>query len=109
MILTLMRWAVAMEDISYEMVASQRLSTDAAHERRVIVKRRFRQFIAVWSRRPFRGSRLIKAYTGRGWAAIVAEPRRSVDTSQALNPRSTWRSIRYVDPRQSGALGWRNA
>lgn len=95
-ILTLMLWAQDMLDESYRQVASGTLTSDAAHDRRIIVKRRFRECIAVWSRHQRRGRRHIDGYTGRGWAAIMNETLASAGTAYFLSRRETWRKLPVV-------------
>ncbi|MFH8248989.1 hypothetical protein ACH3VR_01315 [Microbacterium sp. B2969] len=92
-LLTLMRWAVAMENESYKRVGKNGVDDDIAHNARVIVKRRFRHFIAVWATKPRRGKKFIRAYTNRGWDIVVAEPQTAVESAQSLMPRSQWKSF----------------
>ena len=97
-ILILMLWAQEMLGESYRQAEGHRLSAQIAHERRVVIKRRFRQFIAVWSRRPKRGRRLILDYTSRGWPAIASEPLASTRSAQFLAPRRSWVTLSSVWP-----------
>ncbi|MBZ4488088.1 hypothetical protein LQ938_11560 [Microbacterium sp. cx-55] len=92
-ILILMQWARAMHDRSYELAKAKQLGADDAHLCRIILKRRFRQFIAQWARNRWEGRRLIASYTRKGWAAIAAEPVNATRTAQFLAPRRSWRNL----------------
>jgi hypothetical protein len=95
-ILTLMIWAPAMLQESYDQIGRTGFTDDEGHQRRIIIKRRFRQLIAVWSRRPWRGGRLIQQYTSRGWPAVMGEPIDAASSAQFLAPKQQWKRLPEV-------------
>jgi hypothetical protein len=92
-ILSLMLWAQDMLSQSYDLMKSGEITEFDAHERRIVVKRRFRQFIAIWSRRPLRGKKLIRQYTSKGWRAIAEEPIEAARSAQFLAPKCDWKGL----------------
>ena len=89
-IFELMDWATTMHDESYVRIASGEIDPAEAHLRRVIIKRRFRQFISVWARSRRDGRRLFKKYIRKGWNAIAAEPPTAEYTARKLNDSRRW-------------------
>ncbi|WP_314506004.1 hypothetical protein [uncultured Microbacterium sp.] len=102
-ILDAMRWARAMHDGTYARVNSDGITERQAHNLRVIVKRRFRQFVSTWVDDRAKGAALIHGYTRKGWGALLQEPgwtessanseTGAVATVTALQPEDAWSSL----------------
>jgi hypothetical protein len=92
-IFDLMDWATEMHAESYHLLGLGKIDSDEAHLRRVILKRRFRQFIAVWARSRREGKRLARSYIRKGWDAIAAEPSAAEYTARELSDSRQWKDL----------------
>lgn len=108
-VLTAVRWAAAMHEETYDRINSHGITERQAHNLRVIIKRRFRQFTSTWTDDPSKGAALINGYTSKGWPALVQEPgwrdntvdleSSAVATVTALRPEQDWTALPDVAPK----------